>query len=126
MNLLARRCNSCTKSVGKDESDDPSRTSLLGLHAVPVAPVLRVPYDGRQWANGRRRNFNFAAILADIILDRINILRGDIKRLAVALTPGLFQFAGLSEAKTKELIEMLLKDYRFSPLTPRRYDSNDN
>ncbi|KAJ7319421.1 hypothetical protein DFH08DRAFT_970800 [Mycena albidolilacea] len=48
-----------------------------------------------------------------IILDRINILRGDFKRVAVALTPGLFHFAGLSEAKTKELIEKLLKDHRY-------------
>ncbi|KAJ7834150.1 hypothetical protein B0H14DRAFT_2591075 [Mycena olivaceomarginata] len=60
-----------------------------------------------------RNDLNFAAILADIILDRINILRGDFKRVAVALTPGLFHFAGLSEAKTKELIEKLLKDHRY-------------
>ncbi|KAJ7034315.1 hypothetical protein C8F04DRAFT_1234364 [Mycena alexandri] len=67
-----------------------------------------------------RNDLNFAAILADIILDRINILRGDIKRVAVALTPGLFQFAGLSEAKTKELIEMLLKDHRYIfPVDPK-------
>ncbi|KAJ7125732.1 hypothetical protein C8R46DRAFT_1203168 [Mycena filopes] len=56
---------------------------------------------------------DFAAILADIILDRINILRGEFKRAAVAVVPGLFQFAGLSEAKTKELVETLLKDHRY-------------
>ncbi|KAJ7707897.1 hypothetical protein B0H16DRAFT_1481529 [Mycena metata] len=67
-----------------------------------------------------RNDLNFAAILADILLDRINILRGDIKRGAVALTPGLFQFAGLSEAKSKELVEMLLKDHRYIfPVDPK-------
>ncbi|KAJ7024048.1 hypothetical protein C8F04DRAFT_1303359 [Mycena alexandri] len=68
-----------------------------------------------------RTDLNFAAILADIILDRIHILRGDIKRVAVALTPGLFQFAGLSEAKTKGLIEMLLlKDHHYIfPVDPK-------
>ncbi|KAJ7716705.1 hypothetical protein B0H16DRAFT_1476551 [Mycena metata] len=66
------------------------------------------------------RDLNFATILADIILDRINILRGDIKRIAVALTPGLYQFAGLSEAKAKELIEMLLKDHHYIfPVDPK-------
>ncbi|KAJ7318494.1 hypothetical protein DFH08DRAFT_1036272 [Mycena albidolilacea] len=57
-------------------------------------------------------DLKYAAILADILLDRINILRGDIKRSAAGLAPGYFQFAGLNETKTKELIEKLLKDHR--------------
>ncbi|KAJ7720890.1 hypothetical protein B0H14DRAFT_3520795 [Mycena olivaceomarginata] len=48
-----------------------------------------------------------------VLLDRINILRGDIKRTAAGLAPGYFQFAGLNETKTKELIEKLLKDHRY-------------
>ncbi|KAJ6527819.1 hypothetical protein B0H19DRAFT_1243251 [Mycena capillaripes] len=58
-------------------------------------------------------DLKYAAILADILLDRINILRGDIKRTAASVAPGYFQFAGLNEAKTKELIEKLLKDHRY-------------
>ncbi|KAJ7351259.1 hypothetical protein DFH08DRAFT_97833 [Mycena albidolilacea] len=58
-------------------------------------------------------DLKYAAILADILLDRINILRGDIKRSAAGLAPGYFQFAGLNETKTKELIAKLLKDHRY-------------
>ncbi|KAJ7181985.1 hypothetical protein C8R46DRAFT_1186854 [Mycena filopes] len=65
-----------------------------------------------------RSDLNFAVVLADIILDRINILRGDFKRAAVS--PGLFKFAGLSEEKTKELVEKLLKDHRYIfPVDPK-------
>ncbi|KAJ7182039.1 hypothetical protein C8R46DRAFT_1068993 [Mycena filopes] len=67
-----------------------------------------------------RSDLNFAVVLADIILDRINILRGDFKRAAVAVSPGLFKFAGLSEEKTKELVEKLLKDHRYIfPVDPK-------
>ncbi|KAJ7442950.1 hypothetical protein B0H11DRAFT_2345645 [Mycena galericulata] len=58
-------------------------------------------------------DLKYAAILADILLDRINILRGDTKRTATNVVPGFFQIAGLSEVKTKELIEKVLKDHRY-------------
>ncbi|KAJ7862971.1 hypothetical protein B0H13DRAFT_1899819 [Mycena leptocephala] len=62
----------------------------------------------------------YAAILADILLDRINIQRGDTKRTAAGLAPGLFQFAGLSPSKTRELVEKLLKDHRYIfPVDPQ-------
>ncbi|KAJ7798143.1 hypothetical protein B0H13DRAFT_2391775 [Mycena leptocephala] len=43
----------------------------------------------------------------------INILRGDMKRTATNVAPGYFHFAGLTEAKTKELVKKLLKDHRY-------------
>lgn len=56
-------------------------------------------------------------------MDRINILRGDVKRVSTNIAPGHYQFAGLSPAKTKELVEKLLKDHRYifptDPLTVR-------
>ncbi|KAJ7918098.1 hypothetical protein B0H13DRAFT_1869733 [Mycena leptocephala] len=65
-------------------------------------------------------DLKYAAILADILLDRINIQRGDTKRTAAGLAPGLFQFAGLSPSKTRELIEKLLKDHRYIfPVDPQ-------
>ncbi|KAJ7926371.1 hypothetical protein B0H13DRAFT_2313701 [Mycena leptocephala] len=65
-------------------------------------------------------DLKYAAILADILLDRINIQRGDTKRTASGMAPGLFQFAGLSPSKTKELIEKLLKDHRYIfPVDPQ-------
>ncbi|KAJ7730706.1 hypothetical protein DFH07DRAFT_703844, partial [Mycena maculata] len=66
------------------------------------------------------KDLKYAAILADILLDRINILRGDIKRTAASVVPGYFQFAGLNESNTKELIEKLLKDHRYIfPVDPQ-------
>ncbi|KAJ6582104.1 hypothetical protein B0H19DRAFT_1370246 [Mycena capillaripes] len=65
-------------------------------------------------------DLKYAAILADILLDRINILRGDIKRTCTSLASGVYQFAGLSAAQTKDLVERLLKDHRYIfPVDPR-------
>ncbi|KAJ6616994.1 hypothetical protein B0H10DRAFT_1948676 [Mycena sp. CBHHK59/15] len=62
----------------------------------------------------------YAAILADILLDRVNILRGDIKRTATGLAAGHFQLAGLSADGTKERVEVLLKDHRYIfPVDPK-------
>ncbi|KAJ7250925.1 hypothetical protein C8J57DRAFT_1353887 [Mycena rebaudengoi] len=65
----------------------------------------------------------YATAFADILMDRINILRGDVKRVSTNIAPGHYQFAGLSPAKTKELVEKLLKDHRYifptDPLTQR-------
>ncbi|KAJ6613823.1 hypothetical protein B0H10DRAFT_2221938 [Mycena sp. CBHHK59/15] len=55
-----------------------------------------------------------------LLLDRINILRGDIKRTSTGLASGVFQFAGLGATQTKELVEKLLKDHRYIfPVDPR-------
>ncbi|KAJ6598607.1 hypothetical protein B0H10DRAFT_732661 [Mycena sp. CBHHK59/15] len=65
-------------------------------------------------------DLKYAAILADILLDRVNILRGDIKRTATGLVAGHFQLAGLSADGTKERVEVLLKDHRYIfPVDPK-------
>ncbi|KAJ6548928.1 hypothetical protein B0H19DRAFT_1265712 [Mycena capillaripes] len=61
-----------------------------------------------------------ATILADILLDRINILRGDVKRTSAGLVPGISGFAGMGAAQTKELVEKLLKEHSYIfPVDPR-------
>ncbi|KAJ6605727.1 hypothetical protein B0H10DRAFT_603934 [Mycena sp. CBHHK59/15] len=65
-------------------------------------------------------DLKYAAILADILIDRVNILRGGVKRVAVAVAPGFYLIAGLSPGKTKERVEELLKDHRYIfPVDPQ-------
>ncbi|KAJ7853977.1 hypothetical protein B0H14DRAFT_3865651 [Mycena olivaceomarginata] len=45
---------------------------------------------------------DFAAALAPIPLDRINIIRGDFKKCAVACLAGHYHLADLEEAETRE------------------------
>ncbi|KAJ7805231.1 hypothetical protein B0H14DRAFT_3882987 [Mycena olivaceomarginata] len=56
---------------------------------------------------------DFAAALAPIPLDRINIIRGDFKKCAVACLAGHYHLADLEEAEVKRRVEDLLKDHRY-------------
>ncbi|KAJ7712108.1 hypothetical protein B0H14DRAFT_3172038 [Mycena olivaceomarginata] len=56
---------------------------------------------------------NFAATLAPIPLDRINIIRGDFKKCAVACLAGHYHLADLEKAEVKRRVEDLLKDHRY-------------
>ncbi|KAJ6559036.1 hypothetical protein B0H10DRAFT_2240555 [Mycena sp. CBHHK59/15] len=55
----------------------------------------------------------FGARLADIPLDRINILRGDLKRLAAQEVPGLFKFALVPAAEAKTIVTNHIQDHRY-------------
>ncbi|KAJ7498398.1 hypothetical protein B0H11DRAFT_1997606 [Mycena galericulata] len=55
----------------------------------------------------------FAAILAPIPLDRMNLLRGNMKRCAVSCILAFFQLADLEPEKVKARVEELLKDHRY-------------
>ncbi|KAJ7755609.1 hypothetical protein DFH07DRAFT_940770 [Mycena maculata] len=55
----------------------------------------------------------FGAILAPIPLDRMNILRGTIKRCAVSCVPAFFGLADMEPERIKSRIEELLKDHRY-------------
>ncbi|KAJ7722675.1 hypothetical protein B0H14DRAFT_3170128 [Mycena olivaceomarginata] len=46
-------------------------------------------------------------------LDRINIIRGDFKKCAVACLAGHYHLADLEEAEVKRRVEDLLKDHRY-------------
>ncbi|KAJ7495703.1 hypothetical protein B0H11DRAFT_2227222 [Mycena galericulata] len=87
------------------------KTGLIFEDSYP--PILSRAGFARAYLERLGTDLKYAAILADILLDRINILRGDTKRTATNVVPGFFQIAGLSEVKTKELIEKVLKDHRY-------------
>ncbi|KAJ7310176.1 hypothetical protein DFH08DRAFT_944109 [Mycena albidolilacea] len=55
----------------------------------------------------------FAAMLSDILIDRVNIFRGAVKKVTVNIAPGHYKLAGLPPARTKQVIEDLLKDHRY-------------
>ncbi|KAJ7105606.1 hypothetical protein C8R44DRAFT_329878 [Mycena epipterygia] len=55
----------------------------------------------------------FAAILAPIPLDRINIQRGDVKRCAVSIVISMYRLNDLTPAEIKARVEELLKDHRY-------------
>ncbi|KAJ6612350.1 hypothetical protein B0H10DRAFT_300419 [Mycena sp. CBHHK59/15] len=82
-----------------------ARTYLVAAaDALPAAVHIRerLPID-----------LKYAAVLADILLDRVNILRGNIKKAAVAVAPGFYGLVGLSPTSTKERVDDLLKDHRY-------------
>ncbi|KAJ7841712.1 hypothetical protein B0H14DRAFT_3140134 [Mycena olivaceomarginata] len=56
---------------------------------------------------------DFAAALAPIPLDRINIIRGDFKKCAVACLAGHYHLADLDEGEVKRRVEDFLKDHRY-------------
>ncbi|KAJ6566595.1 hypothetical protein B0H19DRAFT_1066886 [Mycena capillaripes] len=56
---------------------------------------------------------NFAALLAPIPLDRINIQRGDIKRCAVTIVVMMYKLSDMSPAEVKLRVEELLQDHRY-------------
>ncbi|KAJ7342730.1 hypothetical protein DFH08DRAFT_811073 [Mycena albidolilacea] len=47
------------------------------------------------------------------LVDRVNIIRGSIKKVAASLAPGLYKILGPTPEATKKLIEELLKDHRY-------------
>ncbi|KAJ6491546.1 hypothetical protein DFH09DRAFT_1338427, partial [Mycena vulgaris] len=65
----------------------------------------------------------YAALLADLLIDRVNILRGGVKKIAVNVAPGFYKLSGLNAQQTKVAVEELLKDHRYifpsEPLTAR-------
>ncbi|KAJ7467313.1 hypothetical protein B0H11DRAFT_2284430 [Mycena galericulata] len=65
----------------------------------------------------------YAALLADLLLDRINSLRGAVKKIAVNVVPGYYKIAGLNPQKIKELVDEQLQDHRYifpsDPVTGR-------
>ncbi|KAF8133577.1 hypothetical protein K438DRAFT_1787453 [Mycena galopus ATCC 62051] len=58
-------------------------------------------------------DLSFAARLADIPLDRINITRGDFKRFAAQEVPGLYRFAHLPAAEVRTIVTERLQDHRY-------------
>ncbi|KAJ7260010.1 hypothetical protein B0H12DRAFT_1231947 [Mycena haematopus] len=59
----------------------------------------------------------FTVILAPIPLDRMNLLRGRMKRCAVSCILAFFQLADLQPEQVKARVEELLKDHRYIFLT---------
>ncbi|KAJ7736003.1 hypothetical protein B0H14DRAFT_503406 [Mycena olivaceomarginata] len=55
----------------------------------------------------------YLALLADLLVDRVNIIRGSVKKVAASLAPGLYKILGLASEATMKLIEELLKDHRY-------------
>ncbi|KAJ7712785.1 hypothetical protein B0H14DRAFT_3637376 [Mycena olivaceomarginata] len=55
----------------------------------------------------------YLAVLADLLVDRVNIIRGSVKKVAASLAPGLYKILGLTSEATMKLIEELLKDHRY-------------
>ncbi|KAJ6454788.1 hypothetical protein C8R45DRAFT_1188836 [Mycena sanguinolenta] len=60
-----------------------------------------------------RTDPTFGTILAPIPLDRMNILRGNMKRCAVSCILAYFGLAGLTPDQVKLRVEELLKDHRY-------------
>ncbi|KAJ7336230.1 hypothetical protein DFH08DRAFT_284608 [Mycena albidolilacea] len=58
-------------------------------------------------------DLSFAARLADIPLDRINITRGDFKRIAAQEVPGLYRFAHLPAVEVRTIVTERLQDHRY-------------
>ncbi|KAJ7183756.1 hypothetical protein C8R46DRAFT_1186672 [Mycena filopes] len=58
-------------------------------------------------------DLTFAARLADIPLDRINITRGDFKRIAGQEIPGLYRFAHLPATEVRTIVTERLQDHRY-------------
>ncbi|KAJ7846003.1 hypothetical protein B0H13DRAFT_2363317 [Mycena leptocephala] len=101
-----------------------SRAGFARAYLVSAADALP---DATHIRDRLGTDLKYAAILADILLDRINILRGDIKRTATNVAPGYFRFARLTEAKSKELVEKLLKDHRYIfPVDPQTVPTLDH
>ncbi|KAJ7167453.1 hypothetical protein C8R43DRAFT_945866 [Mycena crocata] len=55
----------------------------------------------------------YLAVLADLLVDRVNIIRGSVKKLAGNVAPALYKILGLTPEATQKLIEELLKDHRY-------------
>ncbi|KAJ6573313.1 hypothetical protein B0H10DRAFT_1964088 [Mycena sp. CBHHK59/15] len=58
-------------------------------------------------------DLSFGARLADIPLDHINILQGDLKCLAAQEVPGLFKFALVPAAEAKTIVTDRIQDHRY-------------
>ncbi|KAF7342814.1 hypothetical protein MSAN_01997300 [Mycena sanguinolenta] len=102
------------------ENAYPAIISRAGFARTYLVSAAEAVPEAKHILERLRLDLKYAAILADVLLDRINILRGDIKRTAASVAPGYLQFAGLTELKTKELIEKLLKDHRYIfPVDPQ-------
>ncbi|KAF8183507.1 hypothetical protein K438DRAFT_1766794 [Mycena galopus ATCC 62051] len=69
------------------------------------------------------KDLTFAARLADIPLDRINISRGDIRQVAAQEVAGLFGFALSSPEEVKTIVNGRLQDHKYifpvDPVTNR-------
>ncbi|KAJ7868976.1 hypothetical protein B0H14DRAFT_3861369 [Mycena olivaceomarginata] len=55
----------------------------------------------------------YLAVLADLLVDRVNIIHGSIKEVAANVAPGLYKILGLTPEATQKLVEELLKDHRY-------------
>ncbi|KAJ7120568.1 hypothetical protein C8R43DRAFT_1136736 [Mycena crocata] len=118
LQLVLRHAISAVKSSLVFEDAYPPILSRAGFARAYLIEAADAIPEGQHIRERLGSDLKYAAVLADILhniqlLDRINILRGDIKRTAAGLAPGFFQFAGLNEVKTKELIEKVLKDHRY-------------
>lgn len=47
------------------------------------------------------------------LIDRVNILRGGVKKIAVNVAPGHYQLSTLTAGRTKDRVEELAKDHRY-------------
>ncbi|KAJ7347281.1 hypothetical protein DFH08DRAFT_809039 [Mycena albidolilacea] len=55
----------------------------------------------------------YLAVLAGLLVDRVNIIHGSIKKVAANLAPSLYKILGLTPEATQKLVEELLKDHRY-------------
>ncbi|KAJ7125737.1 hypothetical protein C8R46DRAFT_1050103 [Mycena filopes] len=55
----------------------------------------------------------YGRVLSDLLIDRVNILRGGIKKIAVNVAPGHYQLSTLTAGRTKDQVEELIKDHRY-------------
>ncbi|KAJ6555280.1 hypothetical protein B0H10DRAFT_2241418 [Mycena sp. CBHHK59/15] len=81
-----------------------ARAYLISAAQLPASVHIK---------NRLETDLSFGTRLADIPLDRINILRGDLKRLAAQEVPGLFKFALVPAAEAKTIVTGRIQDHRY-------------
>ncbi|KAJ6631933.1 hypothetical protein B0H10DRAFT_2206337 [Mycena sp. CBHHK59/15] len=79
-----------------------ARAYLISAAQLPASVHIK---------NRLETDLSFGTRLADIPLDRINILRGDLKRLAAQEVPGLFKFALVPAAEAKTIVTDRIQDH---------------
>ncbi|KAJ7673176.1 hypothetical protein DFH06DRAFT_57121 [Mycena polygramma] len=55
----------------------------------------------------------YFSVLADLLVERLNIIRGSVKKVAANIAPGLYMILGFTPEATQKLVEELLKDHRY-------------
>ncbi|KAJ7466391.1 hypothetical protein FB451DRAFT_412753 [Mycena latifolia] len=91
----------------------PTMISRAGFGRPYLIAAARLRPSSRYILDRLLTDPHFGAVLAPIPLDRVNILRGDMKRCAVSCILAFFGLADLEPSKVKERVEELLKDHRY-------------